>query len=441
MDAATKASRIRDALPAGGLFDGHEWRIATKPFPLETKFVRELESLGRVLLKFYRATDLLYRQSLTGKQPAWVAEWLDQGKPQSILEWQRQAGFKSALPRVLRPDILLTEGGWHITELDSVPGGIGLTGWLNESYGKHFEVIGGTHGMVSGFAGMFSGDGPVKIIVSEESATYRPEMEWLCEQAGERFTVHDTEFDQFATGDSVYRFFELFDLDNVPNHRTLFELATTKQIQLTPPPKTNLEEKMIFGLFWNRNLREFWQRELGGKFFNQLQNVIPQTWIMDPTPLPPHAAMPGLDLTDWQQLSALSKKDRELVLKLSGYNERAWGARSVRLGHDLSQSEWADAVTKAITGFEQSPWILQRFKKPRSVQHEWYDFESGEVKSMYGRVRLCPYYFVHAEETITLGGILATVCPADKKIIHGMRDAILAPCGVGEVNEASPGNL
>ena len=132
MDAATKASRIRDALPAGGLFDGHEWRIATKPFPLETKFVRELESLGRVLLKFYRATDLLYRQSLTGKQPAWVAEWLDQGKPQSILEWQRQAGFKSALPRVLRPDILLTEGGWHITELDSVPGGIGLTGWLNE---------------------------------------------------------------------------------------------------------------------------------------------------------------------------------------------------------------------------------------------------------------------------------------------------------------------
>ena len=28
----------------------------------------------------------------------------------------------------------------------------------------------------------------------------------------------------------------------------------------------------------------------------------------------------------------------------------------------------------------------------------------------------------------TLGGVLATICPADKKIIHGMTDAILAPC-------------
>ena len=27
-----------------------------------------------------------------------------------------------------------------------------------------------------------------------------------------------------------------------------------------------------------------------------------------------------------------------------------------------------------------------------------------------------------------LGGVLATICPADKKIIHGMKDAILAPC-------------
>jgi hypothetical protein len=26
------------------------------------------------------------------------------------------------------------------------------------------------------------------------------------------------------------------------------------------------------------------------------------------------------------------------------------------------------------------------------------------------------------------GGVLATICPADKKIIHGMKDAILVPC-------------
>ena len=50
---------------------------------------------------------------------------------------------------------------------------------------------------------------------------------------------------------------------------------------------------------------------------------------------------------------------------------------------------------------------------------------------MKGRVRLCPYYFVSGEGDAArpqLGGVLATIDPADKKIIHGMTDAILAPC-------------
>jgi hypothetical protein len=49
------------------------------------------------------------------------------------------------------------------------------------------------------------------------------------------------------------------------------------------------------------------------------------------------------------------------------------------------------------------------------------------LQRMKGRVRLCPYYFCGERET-KLGGVLATICPADKKLLHGMKDAILAPC-------------
>jgi hypothetical protein len=31
---------------------------------------------------------------------------------------------------------------------------------------------------------------------------------------------------------------------------------------------------------------------------------------------------------------------------------------------------------------------------------------------------------------VELAGILATICSADKKIIHGMKDAIMVPCAV-----------
>ena len=144
---------------------------------------------------------------------------------------------------------------------------------------------------------------------------------------------------------------------------------------------------MTFALLANDNLSDFWARELGRKYFRQLRDATPMTWLMDPTPLPPHAAIPELDLTDWDRLKTLSQRDRALILKRSGFHEEAWGARSVRLGSDLPQTEWAEAVQTAINGFDRSPWVLQRFHKPRRVTHEWFDFDAGETVSMKGRVR------------------------------------------------------
>ena len=150
------AQHVRQSLPAGGLFAGHQWRVATQPFPLDKKTVQQLEQLGRVLLKFYQAANTIYRWSAEGRLPAWPSAWLDRGKPQSIIDLQRSKEFRAELPRVIRPDILLADDGPRITELDSVPGGIGLTAWLNRAYtGAGAGVLGGATGMLDGFAGIF----------------------------------------------------------------------------------------------------------------------------------------------------------------------------------------------------------------------------------------------------------------------------------------------
>ncbi len=84
----------------------------------------------------------------------------------------------------------------------------------------------------------------------------------------------------------------------------------------------------------------------------------------------------------------------------------------------------------ALANFEKSPSVLQRYHKPTLVEASWFDFEKNELAPMKGRVRLCPYYFVSGEGDAArpqLGGVLATINPADKKIIHGMSEAILAP--------------
>src|SRR6185436_5658225 len=205
----------------------------------------------------------------------------------------------------------------------------------------------------------------------------------------------------------------------------IFARAEQDELFITPAPKAFLEEKMLLALLWNQNLREHWRQELGEAFVKNLQQHVPYSWVVDPTPLPPQGAFPELNLTDWTQLKSLSQKDRDLILKVSGFSDRAWGARGVYLGSDMSHAEWSEAVDNAVQAFNKNPFVLQRYHRPKLVEMDWWDFENRKLTRMEGRVRLCPYYFVEGKgdaQRARLCGILATICPADKKIIHGMRD-------------------
>ncbi|HKJ91238.1 MAG TPA: hypothetical protein VJ960_08915, partial [Oceanipulchritudo sp.] len=88
-------------------------------------------------------------------------------------------------------------------------------------------------------------------------------------------------------------------------------------------------------------------------------------------------------------------------------------------------------ITEALEGADKNLYLLQEYRKPALLKHPVFS-PDGERTGMKGRLRLCPYYFVKGDGA-DLGGVLATFCPADKKIIHGMRDAALLP--VKEVKE------
>jgi len=425
-----KLSSIRNAFPKKGLFAEKDWLTSPDPFPIEKKFLAELEQLGHRLLIFQRACNQLYQLSVKGKQPAWVAHYLDAGKPPELVEFSRQKQFRDLVPAIARPDLILTESGYIIAEIDSVPGGIGLTGWLNQTYSAFDnEIVGGTDGMFDGFRSVLPNGGD--IVISQEAATYRPEMEWIGARLKDRhrdleWRVVAAENYEPQDGRAVYRFFELFDLPNLSKIDKTLRANEEGRISITPPIKPYLEEKMWFALFWLQPLREFWRRELGEKYFVKLQEVIPYSWLLDPAPLPQHAVIPRLEIHDWHEAAKFSQKDRDLLLKVSGFSPLSWGSRGIALGADLPHAEWQRRIDHALATFESSPTILQRFHKGRLFEHRYWDPESGELKTMKGRVRLCPYFFVEGDR-VRLRGVLATICPADKKLLHGMRDAILVP--------------
>jgi hypothetical protein len=432
LTATDQLSSIRSALPAEGLFAEKDFLLSPDPFPIDDKFAKELEQLGHRLYVFQRACNELYQRSVKGKQPAWIAQYLDAGKPPELIELSREKQFRDDVPLVIRPDLILTEAGYTIAEIDSVPGGIGLTGWLNQTYAAlSRDVIGGRDAMLEGFRSLLPEGGD--IVISEEASTYRPEMNWVAAQLNQKHSdwnwrVAAAETYEPAPGRNVYRFFELFDLPNLPRISALLDAVRGGAVRITSPIKPFLEEKMWFALFWMQPLREFWRRELGEKYFLKLQEVIPYSWPLDPTPLPQHAVIPRLEIHDWREAAKLSQKERDLLIKVSGFSPLGWGSRGIVVGSDVPQVEWEAAIEQALTEFQTTPRIMQRFHKARLIDHRYWDNDTGEVKTMRGRVRLCPYYFVESGKA-KLSGALATIVPADKKLLHGMRDAILAPAG------------
>jgi hypothetical protein len=430
-----RLAAIRDAFPKEGLFAEKDWLISPDAFPIDDKFVGELDQLGHRLFVFQRACNQLYQLSIRGKQPAWVARYLDAGKPAELIEFSRRKEIRDDLPAVIRPDLILTEDGYVIAEIDSVPGGIGLTAWLNQTYSAFDNaIIGGTDGMLEGFGSVLPNGGD--IVISQEAATYRPEMEWIAARLKDRHREFDwrvipAESYEPRDGRTVYRFFELIDLPNIPKIDNTLRANAERRITITPPIKPYLEEKMWFALFWMQPLREFWRRELGEKYFIKLQEVIPYSWLLDPTPLPQHAVIPRLEIHDWREAARFSQKDRDLLLKVSGFSPLGWGSRGIALGADLPHAEWQRRIDHALASFESSPTILQRFHKGRLFQHRYWHADSGEIKTMKGRVRLCPYFFVEGDR-VKLRGALATIAPADKKFLHGMRDAILVPSQIAD---------
>jgi hypothetical protein len=454
-----QSSLTRSGLFAEGSDAGNSWRISPEPYFLSSEDVAFFHQLGPHLLNFYSAWNKLYLESAKKNQPQWFAQYLDAGKPQSLIDFGQMKRFRQTLPALLRPDVIVTEGGFAVTELDSVPGGFGLTAELMSLYkDPSWQIIGDSEGGIPSLfykmaASVAKQENPcVAIVVSDEAEDYRSEMEWLASILNKKgfpvYAVHPREIqfreeglfildgEKWIRADVLYRFFELFDLKNIPKSELMMYAAKKGHVVTTPPYKTYLEEKLSFALFHHPSLKADWKKTLGSETFNTLSHLIPETWVLDSRPMAPYGVIPGLEpkghpVQDWQELMSLTQKEREMVIKPSGFSPESWGSRGVVVGHDVSADIWQETLQKGLQGFPDQTSILQKFYKGKRVPTSYLDRDSGQMKTMQSRVRLTPYYMV-VEGNTHLAGILATLCSQDKKKIHGMADAVLMPCAIKE---------
>ncbi len=461
LTAREQAHHLYEAIPPG-LFrvaDENEriaWRVSPEPFALSPRAgCRDRAARATTSLAFYRALNNLYNRSARGTAPAFIAEYLDRGKPEQIVKLARQNRFKQELPGVIRPDLILTDDGFAATELDSVPGGMGFVGATTEAYCQlGIESVGGADGIPRGFAAMLRHATGVElptvaIVVSDESADYRDEMDWLAgalrrldvanawlRRPQEIVFTEEGLFIRHEDGreerlDALYRNFELFDLFNVPKQELMLYAARHNRVKMTPPPKAHLEEKLAFALFHHHALAPLWRAELGDERSNACARSFPKTWVIDPRPLPPQAVIAGLEaggapVSDFRQPDRARKERARL-------RRQAVGILGAGLGFARRKDRQRPHATKSgprrstprSPSFDATPYILQDSIKASACVKATSTAKATRFALRRPRAALSVLLRHRRRRACTLGGILATVAPADKRLIHGMTDAVM----------------
>jgi hypothetical protein len=117
--AATKSAEenaatleaLHAAFPQEGLFADKEWLISPRAVPSRAEAARGAGKLGLPPAPLCQGVQHALPPEHHGRQPAWIAEYLDRGKPPELVEFSRQKAFRKRPPESDAPGLVLTDEG------------------------------------------------------------------------------------------------------------------------------------------------------------------------------------------------------------------------------------------------------------------------------------------------------------------------------------------
>ncbi len=396
----------KELLKDGPLFGEYKsvpWLVSPAWFELSNEQISELKKLGGLLYRFLDACNDLYFADEK------VAKLVEQGKPEKVIALQRS--FPKEMPCLIRPDIVLTEDGFKVTEIELVVGGMGMGSKIKEAHLSVMPVAKPFKGSIprSFLKAVKPIAGGKKIfLVPSFHSRYLPELKILsklCRRKGADVEAMQPEKVRGAMRVGViWRLFEAYEWGKI---------QLPDKVPIYPPLKQFLEEKIWMALLYCKDYENFWKSRLG-KNFDLLKKYIPPTWVIHENFLP----MP------LSELMLLSRKKRQYVTKLSGYSEKAWGGRSFIYWGEPSKKKWKEFLSTAMQSNQL--YILQQFQQ--SKKHSFPALINGEIKQIDNlRNRLCPFYFRIGKKA-ELGDIIVTLRKC--KNVHGATDSIRIPVAI-----------
>ncbi len=370
------------------------FRISPEPFALPQELREQLPRYTDAVVSFYNFCDDFF--STCSENDPWF-DYVFRNKPERL----RQERSRPGRHLFLRPDFILTEGAPMLVELETSPFGFGLSSFLTTAYQKEgCTVMGNPDSIARAFREHCNRiDGRHRpsfaFVLTEHTKRYDGQLRYvsaLLAQQGMESHVWNSR-DVTADGntlsadgdraDFLYRGFYLHEMESDPQLRKLVEQMADRTI---PPLKAHLEEKALLALVWDPAHEQRLRDAVGHDHFAALRECVPPTWVVDPKRIPD--ALRG-QVQKWPDLAKQSRKQRQYVLKPSGFTTHSSWSRGVQFLHKMSSQKIHESFEHVLAS--PTTYILQEFREGKRFSQPYYDFADGTLHEMHGKVRFTPY--------------------------------------------------
>lgn len=382
------------------------FRVSPTPFKLSRKQKTEIEDIGKAICCYMDYCIELYKTNESAH------ELLDRGKPEEYKNVQ------DAKYLFLRPDLILTDSGFCLCEIETSPFGLGLAEVLNRTYGNEgHETAIHQNQLKNYIQSKIENSGT--IAYSDKVKSFAGQLDFMAEQV---FSGNGKSWDatkvnsNMVSNKQIYRAFyltEQFTDENVANL-----LKQSSHIYL-PTSTPQFEEKALLSFIWDKRYVQSFRDRLGESTFDLLREIIPKTWVLGEEQYVDGGLPNGKQ--DSLSLAELSKGSRKFVLKQSGFNTSSSWGEGVKFLHKMGSGK-ALEMLKSAQEDEEHLYIIQEFNQGKAVPMSFID-DDGIFKNINAKIRITPYYAYMGNEKGKLIAAKVTGCE-NTEYIHASTASI-----------------
>ena len=385
--------------------DNINFRISPTPFKLSKEQKQELDNIGKAICSYMDFCIELYNTDDNAHR------LLDRGKPESYKD------VKEPKYLFLRPDLILTDSGFCVCEIETSPLGLGLAEILNRAYGNEgFNTVIHQNQLRNYVQSKIEDTGT--IAYSDKVKSFGGQLGFLAEQvfSNEKKTWDAKQItSENISSRQIYR---AFYLDEQFTDKNVANLLSSQHIYL-PTSTPQFEEKALLSFVWDERYEHLLKNRLGNSTFNLLKRVIPKTWVLGEE----KHVIGGLPdgKKDSLGLAELGKSNRKFVLKQSGFaSSSSWG-EGVKFLHKMGGTRALEILKSALEDKEHL-YIIQEFNQGRNVPMSFID-NSGLFQNVNAKIRITPYYAYMGEDKGKLIAAKVTGCE-NTEYIHASTTSI-----------------